>query len=279
MYNTRKRKYNAKKKSTKRKYVKFCGGQGQEATDVEEDENSVPENNVNIVTPLFNLANTAANSFAKKAIDGLSGIVGVNLANPDAVNNVIKKELEILSNPEIQENNKNVIGEGAKIVSTGLQSAKPAIDEFVSTSVEEISKSGKKIGPALGNIVMNTLEEIPGPGILIGMVRDAKEGQKIIHEGLGSAREIMHSFTDTAKQLSETIKNAQTKVHDFGNVDLGQRISQRQAIESQTGGSIAEFHDSTLNPEKFKTMKTFTSKRKKHFITRKTFKTPTYHNK
>jgi len=274
MYTTRKRKYDNKKKITKRKSKKLSGGQNESNISGEG-----AREHSGFIKPLSNLASGIANNAANAIIDKASSLTGIDLTNQDSVDGSLQKFYEILKNPKIQAEIKKTIGEGAKVLAAGLEASKPAIDEMISTTGESLEKAGKKIGNAAVNAALSTLQAVPGVDVVLGAVRAADGAFKAAEAVTESATEVITSTSDAVKEISEKINEAKNGLPDITNMnfenplkDIGKINNQTNLTQKQTGGSIAEFHDTTLNPERFKNKNDSSSKHKKKFSKNKTLK-------
>jgi len=249
------RKY---KNTLKRKYsIKLKGGQPQQKQKEKREKIELPNDEVNqeklaeeiaqkhpgIVGPALNLAGNMANNVASQGIKGASLLLGVNLENKDAVNNSLEKLKKTLSDPETLSNIKQVVGDGAKVFAASIEASKPAISKLVSTTTDAISKSSEKIGNAGVNIVMNTLEEIPGVGIIVGTARSADKAGQAVQSLFNAGSEIVAASGDAVNQIARNMADVKKS--------LQKTMEEKTSISKQLGGSIAEFHNSTLNPEKF----------------------------
>jgi hypothetical protein len=268
MYPSRKRNNYFKRKQSR----KIRGGQEAKQEQLAEE---IQGEHPGLVGPAVNLVSSTANNVASAAITGASNLLGVNLASTDSVNNALEKEIKVLSDPETKEHIQEVIGEGAQVLATGLEAAQPAINQLVETTTEAVEKSAEKIGNAGINIALNTLEEIPMLGVLVGTIRSVDKaiaaGQSVINAG----SEIVTASGDAVNQVTQNIENASQKIvpdaPEIPNTDdlkaqalsklpdvkgdltkkMTDKVKEKTQILNKVGGSIAEFHDSTLNPEKF----------------------------
>jgi len=215
----------------------------------------------------------------------------------DNIKNTLSNILETLKNPEMRENIRNIIGEGATTLAIGLQASQPAIDQLISSVVEAIEKSANKIGNASVNVFMNTLEEIPGPGIFIGTIRSLDTIVKTIQSLVNAGSEVITANADTISEITEKIQQIKSQlmnkvqalssktdvlsrmtnnipnpinfsnsmpspmsmaataksmginsINSINSNDISKQLDIKKNIVKQLGGSISEFHDSTLHP-------------------------------
>jgi hypothetical protein len=273
MHHSKKRRHTFKRKNSR----KLRGGQAEKQEHLAEE---IQSEHPGIVGPAVNLVSSTANNVASAAITGASDLLGVNLASTDSVNNALEKEIKVLSDPETKEHIQEVIGEGAQVLATGLEAAQPAINQLVETTTEAVEKSAEKIGNAGVNIALNTLEEIPMLGVLVGTIRSVDKaiaaGQSVVNAG----SEIITAEGDAINQITQNISDATKKfaptLPDLPNADdlkekilsklpetpkipdvkgdltkkMTDKVNEKTKILNKVGGSIAEFYESTLNPDK-----------------------------
>lgn len=261
MYPTRKRNNYFKRKQSRR----LIGGQSAKQEELAEE---IKDDHPGLVGPAVNLVGSTANNVASAAITGASSLLGVNLASKDSVNNALEKEIKILSDPETKEHIQEVVGEGAEILATSLEAAQPAINQMLETTTEAVEKSAEKIGNAGINIALNTLEEIPMLGVLVGTIRSVDKaiaaGQSVVNAGSeivtasgDAVNQVTHNIEDATKKfipaLPSTDISVLPEVPDVkGDLEkkMKDKVTEKTKILNKVGGSIAEFKDSTLNPEK-----------------------------
>ena len=261
MYPTRKRNNYFKRKQSRR----LRGGQSAKQEELAEE---IKDDHPGLVGPAVNLVGSTANNVASAAITGASSLLGVNLASKDSVNNALEKEIKILSDPETKEHIQEVVGEGAEILATSLEAAQPAINQMLETTTEAVEKSAEKIGNAGINIALNTLEEIPMLGVLVGTIRSVDKaiaaGQSVVNAGSeivtasgDAVNQVTHNIEDATKKfipaLPSTDISVLPEVPDVkGDLEkkMKDKVTEKTKILNKVGGSIAEFKDSTLNPEK-----------------------------
>ena len=272
MYTIRKRKYSLKKQPVARKNTfKLRGGSHLQNQAIV--SKNIQSSHPGIVAPVVDLVSGVASNVASTAVSGAGSFLGVNLSNKESVNNALKKQIAVLSDPETKENLKKLLGEGAKVVALGLESSQPAIEKFIQTTTKAVSNSAEKMGDAVINVGLNTLGGIPVVGAAIGAVRSLDKAVKAGQSVLNAGTEVIAASGDAVNQITQNIEHAKSKVNSM-NFDvqkqLQDKIRAKTAILQKVGGSIAEFHDTTLNPEKF-IPQTNTSLRNKKTILRKRF--------
>lgn len=225
---------------------------------------------------------------AVNTLDYIGNSLGVDITNNEDVERKIKGFNEVLSDPDIRkELNKTATaaGEYATIVA---KASEPAIKEFAGIFEKSIAKASSEIGEDLANIAMNTLEAIPGPGAFVGLVRDIDKGAQAVESAFAAASDISIAATDAIQKTSKNIENVKnnisnpnlnnsslnnsvnTSLNNTVNNSLNKKINnmkgggslkkriinykrtmkRKNDMMKKIGGSIQEFHNSTLFPNK-----------------------------
>jgi len=259
MHSSKKQRHN-KKRTTR----KFKGGQVY---------NEIKASHPGVVGPAMNIISNTTSTLASNAISSANNLLGFDITNKNSINDEFKKGANILSDPQMRENIKNVISKGAQTLAIGLEAAQPAINQFVETTTEALEKSGSKIGKAGVNIALNTLEEIPVAGVVVGTVRSLDKAVQAAQAIFNAGSEIITASGDAANQIAKNIENTSNLPtlpqipnqipnisNQFQNItskipdiqkQMQNKLREKTNILNKVGGSIAEFHDSTLNPDRF----------------------------
>ena len=162
------------------------------------------------------------------AIENIGNLVGVDLTNPEATRLKLDEIKETLTNPENVEKIKEVAGNVAEVGAVALEASKPFIDPLINETIEKGSEAASKIGENSVKILLNTAEEIPGVGILIGTARSLSNAGEAIMATTNAASEIMTSASDSVnastknfKKLIQTkgdlLQRTQKSIADFTN--------------------------------------------------------------
>jgi hypothetical protein len=160
----------------------------------------------------------------------------------EAAKHVLEAANEKLNNPkfveDVAEAAKNASNTAAKMV----EAATPAINQAIDKASVIGTKVASKVGEAAVNVTLNTAQAIPGPGALIGLVRDADKlataGEAIIEAGAESVT----TFADTLKKAEEAImkKMSETSTVTGRITDNMNRFNQVDNISKKIGmGSAA----------------------------------------
>jgi len=159
-----------------------------------------------------------------------------------ATKDILEAANEKLNNPEFVHD----VAEAAKNASTTaaiiLEAASPALDKAIDKTSEIATKVASKIGEATVSVALNTAQAIPGPGAVIGMVRDVDKfvtaGEAILEAGA----ETVTTFADTLKNAEDAIKKkmSETSAVTGRIIDNVNRFNQVDSISKKIGmGSTA----------------------------------------
>jgi hypothetical protein len=118
-----------------------------------------------------------------------------------------------LDNPENTNRQFNeVISNSAIIGAAALQASEPFIQPLVDKTLQVAEKSGSKIAESGVKILLNTAEEIPGVGVLIGTIRSLSNAGEAFTASTDAFAEMTTAYADvmnaTAKNMSNQVQEA-----------------------------------------------------------------------
>ena len=142
----------------------------------------------------FGAATGAAEQASIYALEKLSSFLGTDLTNKQAVNEKLDEIKKIVSDPEIRE----------KLMIIAV-AAKPALQKFTEEVVEAVTKSADKIGQSTVKVILNTLEEIPGVGVLIGTARSADTIAQTVQSVGNNFASVVISGSDAVNQTKQIV--------------------------------------------------------------------------
>jgi hypothetical protein len=149
------------------------------------------------------------------AIENTGALLGVDLSNPKETSEKLDDMKENMTSPENVEKMTEIVGEAAKVGAVALGAAEPFTDPLLKKSGEILEKSGSIIGKAGVNILLNTAEEIPGVGVVIGTVRSLS---KIGEAGLAVVDATSEVVTTSSDSVNATTKNFNDLMQEKGDV-------------------------------------------------------------
>ncbi len=167
--------------------------------------------------PFKNLSSQAeklAVGTAENVISGVGCLVGVDLKNPE----IGKKLDEInssLTNKDNLDKMREVVANAAEAGEIAVEAAEPLIDPLTKLVSDTAEKIGTNFSEAAVKVALNTVEEIPGYGIIAGTIRSALNTGDAIAGSVEAASEALEATNELGKTFSRKIKQI---VRDKENV-------------------------------------------------------------
>ena len=246
-YRTKKQKKNIRKRQTKKKYrtnsrLKYRGGSEAEKEDIKDDKkelegkknaddimNEVKEEREKDVkdllpeVPKLNLGDSEivqktgdiVDGITVNAIEGVGDLVGVDLSNSEETGKKLDEIKESISNPENNEKVKEIVENAAEVGAVALEAADPFIEPLVDKSIKIGEGALSKMGKSGVKILLNTAEEIPGVGVLIGTIRSLDSAGQAILAATNATSEII---TTTSDSVNASTKNFNELMDEKGDV-------------------------------------------------------------
>ena len=162
------------------------------------------------------------------AIENTGNYVGVNLQSPNEITNqlmAVKKTLENTTN----------LQEIAIIGSLVLEAASPFIEPLINKITFYGENAGERIGKAIVSVILNTLEEIPIYGIIVGTIRSLNT----------IAVTILASINTAALTINEIRNTVQFTMDEFEGLKkeyMYQLQKQREKSVNRIQNSIQKFN-------------------------------------
>jgi hypothetical protein len=142
---------------------------------------------------------TLAEGLAEKGIEKAGNVVGVDVTHPELIENKLRQMENIISNPAIKE-------EIGKIGVVAGESVAPYIKPLEDKVIENVKEVGEELGSSAVKIGLNTAEEIPGVGIIIGTLRSLDQATKAGLSSINAASEVAKDTADTINASSKNFK-------------------------------------------------------------------------
>ena len=221
------RYYTIKKKNNKRKTYKKIGGNNKILIPSIPSIPSIPPTNLlaNITMQhvikeheknkkdITNKINMYAKNIASNMTNNIIALVGkwfkIDINDPSAsiqLTEKIEHLNKLLVNPKIREELKQSIASSAEFGTLLLQVSKPFLEQFVKEAIDIITKSSSQIGTAIVKIGLNTAEEIPGVGILVGTIRSLSSAGDALLATTNATNEILTKSADTTNAIAIELK-------------------------------------------------------------------------
>ena len=167
-----------------------------------------------------------AEGLTLNAIEDTGELLGVDLSNPEETSKKLDEIKEVISSPETVEKVNEIVGEAAVVGAVALEAAEPFTKPLIDKSVELAEETGNKVGKAGVNIVLNTLEEIPGLGVFIGTIRS-------LNTAALTGLSVVDTTNEVIDKTSDTIKATTRNFEDL--------LDEKTAVLKRTGESVKAF--------------------------------------
>lgn len=116
---------------------------------------------------LLNKSVDLAEGLGVKALEGIGNTIGVDITNPEQVNDKLRRIKETITDPRNIEQLKDMASNVAEIGAVGIEAAKPFLDPLIDTTIDKFKNAASEVGEAGVKIALNTAEEIPALVLLL----------------------------------------------------------------------------------------------------------------
>jgi hypothetical protein len=210
------RKYRKKNKS-----IKVGGGDDaelEELTKKIKDDHSLSN-----LLPNLNLGDSKvikrivelSEGLAIKSIDKTSEFLNVDLNDSESFRKRLEELKAVLNDPKNKELMREVIANFAQVGIVALDAAKPFIDDLITEIFEKLKIVGSEFGEAGVKIALNTIEEIPGYGVIIGTIRSASNAAEAV---LASSNAFSEVVTKTSDTINASLQNFDKLMKEKGDL-------------------------------------------------------------
>jgi len=152
---------------------------------------------------------------AMKTIDNTSTFLNVDLNDSERFKERLEELKVLLNDPKNKELMREVVANFAQVGVVALDAAKPFIDDLITEIFEKLKVVGNEFGEAGVKITLNTLEEIPGYGVIIGSIRSASN---IAEAFLASSNALSEVVTKTSDTINASVQNFDKLLKEKGDL-------------------------------------------------------------
>lgn len=189
--------------------------------------NLIPEINLDN-SEVLEKSGELAEGLTLNAIEDTGKLLGVDLSNPEETSRKLDEIKEVISSPENVEKVNEIIGEAAVVGAVALEAAEPFTKPLIDKSLELAEETGNKMGKAGVNIILNTIEEIPGVGVFVGTIRS-------LNTAALTGLSVVDTTNEVIDKTSDTIKASSRNFEDL--------LDEKTAVLKRTGESVKEFEE------------------------------------
>ena len=171
---------------------------------------------------------------AVNSVEKAGEMVGVDLSNPEETQEKLDEIKSALNDPKTQEKVKEIMGSAAELGGVAIEASKPFLDPLIETVTEKSGEVLSKAGETGVKVLLNTAEEIPGVGVVLGTIRTVSNIGEAIAATANASSEVVTTTSDTI--------NAATK-------NFEQIMKEKENVVNRTRETISKYED----PVKYKT--------------------------
>lgn len=174
----------------------------------------------------------AAKGVAANALETVGDKLGVDIKNPQGIDNALDNIKNAVTNPENVKKTAEILKGLAQNASVYYEAVEPLIDPMADKFLEVSSKAAKKAGETATVVLSNAVKEIPGVGLAYSLVQDASK----IGEAASAATNAFAEFTTTASDSAVVFKQ-----------NLEKLKAEKAAIEARTNETLNQFQNPLQN--------------------------------
>jgi len=190
--------------------------------------------------PVLKKTSELAEGLTVKGVERIGTLLGINLSDSRSVNEKLDQIKFALSDPKNKEKIKDVVSEAAKVGAVAVEAASPFIQPLVNKSIAVGTEAMSKIGESAVKIALNTAEEIPIAGVMIGTVRSLSNAGEALAAASSAASEVVTASSDTinaaTKNFQRLMKEKMSSVNRIN--DSLNKFQQPFNGQKKTGGGI-----------------------------------------
>ncbi len=154
-------------------------------------------------------------ALAIKTIDNTSEFLNIDLKDSEQLQKRLEEIKVVLNDPKNKELMREVVANFAQVGIVALDAAKPFIDDLIDEIFEKLKVVGTEFGEAGVKIALNTLEEIPGYGVIIGTIRSASNAAEAV---LASSNAFSEVVTKTSDTINASVQNFDKLMKEKGDL-------------------------------------------------------------
>jgi hypothetical protein len=166
---------------------------------------------------MFEDASTVAKGVVANTLETAGDLVGIDIDNPEAVNQKLEDIKETLTDPKNTEELKEIVSEVAKKGAVVVEAAAPLIDPLAEKALDVGSKTAEKIADTGTTIFFNFVKEIPGVGLAYSLIQDATKIGEAGSAVVNATAELTTDTADSAVVFKKNLEELQKEGIDAKN--------------------------------------------------------------
>lgn len=135
----------------------------------------------------------------------------------DIAKDVVSTVNKTLDQPEFVEEVSDLTKKASETIASVVDAAEPALNDVIDKTSEIASKAAEKVGESAISVALNTAEEVPGAGVVVGTFRSldkiATAGQAVVEAGADTVT----TFADAASKVTDAIKEKIAQTSEIKN--------------------------------------------------------------
>lgn len=152
---------------------------------------------------------------AIKSIENTAEFLNVDLNDSERFKQRLEELKVILNDPQNKELMREVLFNFSQVGIVALDAARPFIDDLITEIFEKLRIVGNEFGEAGVKIALNTLEEIPGYGVIIGTIRSVSNAAEAF---LASSNAFSEVVTKTSDTINASVQNFDKLLKEKGDL-------------------------------------------------------------
>jgi hypothetical protein len=152
---------------------------------------------------------------AIKSIDNTAKFLNVDLTDSERFKQRLEELKVLLNDPKNKELMREVLFNFSQVGIVALDAARPFIDDLITEIFEKLRIVGNEFGEAGVKIALNTLEEIPGYGVIIGTIRSVSNAAEAF---LASSNAFSEVVTKTSDTINASVQNFDKLLKEKGDL-------------------------------------------------------------
>jgi len=156
--------------------------------------------------PILKKTRELAEGLIIKGVDEIGLLLGVDLYSSQSIADKLEEIKLVITDPKNKEKLREIVSEAAKVGSVAIEAATPFIEPLLDKTVKLGSDAMSKIGESAVKIGMNTAEEIPGVGIIVGTVRSLSDAGEAALSASSALSEVVTTTSDTINAASKNFE-------------------------------------------------------------------------
>jgi len=156
--------------------------------------------------PILKKTRELAEGLIIKGVDEIGLLLGVDLYSSQSIADKLEEIKLVITDPKNKEKLREIVSEAAKVGSVAIEAATPFIEPLLDKTVKLGRDAMSKIGESAVKIGMNTAEEIPGVGIIVGTVRSLSDAGEAALSASSALSEVVTTTSDTINAASKNFE-------------------------------------------------------------------------